>query len=261
MKLPPDIDRLAWSVAESNDPRLRREFAARHPEYAEEMERRATLVDDRGHIPAHAASGIALPVRRGAVPTWAVVLAGVSVGAIAIAALLPRPGVVVHSEIDTAVRTMRVPPESGGISAEQSTTNAKPQDIPPVSSASPDLAPAAPKTTSLRLEGTALHDALALIAAAGNLTIRVDPEIPDPEVRQNLTNLTPRQMIDQLGGEYGFRIVEEAPGSLVLVPLGEPGNAPDHAANEDGGEVESPAPPPSRGPDTSDFPLYGGGNP
>lgn len=266
MKLPPDLDRLAWSVAESGDPRLRAEFAARYPDHAEEMERRAALVDDRGHLPAHADSGIALPKRRVPVPIWAVVFAGLAVGGIVVAALLPRRTATESAEPIVAARAPAADAATNTVPtiiANQATPTGGPQDMPPVSTtAPPTITTATPRPTSLRLEGTALHDAVALIAAAGQFTARFDPQIPDPEVRQNFSDLTPREMIDRLGSEYGFRIVEESPGSLLLVPIGEP------TSGEDG--QNDPSAPPAgaesgpvgdtNNPAGGDFPNYADGN-
>lgn len=263
MKLPPDIDRLAWSVAESGEPRLRAEFAKRHPEFKEEMERRAALVDDRGHTPAHASAGIALPVCSAPVPMWASVLAGLAVGALAVSLFIPR------SEAAEPQASVMTAPASGtlastGVSLPTLPTGSNRrtpanslQDIPPVSTASPTRTPNLEAEQTMRLEGTALHDALELIAEAGGLNIRVDPDIPDPEVRQELANLTPREMISRLGSEYGFRVVEEAPGSLVLVPLGEP--TPQQEETPEPPEEATP-PDTSNGSEGSEFPIFANGN-
>ena len=248
MKLPPDIDRLAWSVAESGDPRLREEFAHRHPEFAEEMERRATLVDDRGHTPAHAASGIALPLRRAPVPMWANVLVGLAVGAVIVSLFIPRNERVESDPVQAAPLRSAQNASSGVMPPANPQPASTVQDVPPVSTTSPT--PIVEKgPTTMRLEGTRLHDALALIAAAGDLNVRVDSEVPDTEVREELTNLTPREMIARLGEEYGFRIVEESPGSLVLVPLSE---VPPQAENSG----ETPPQTPPAGTNDSDFPVF-----
>ncbi len=250
MRIPPELDRLAWSVAERGDPRARAAFAERHPEWADELERRVLLVAERRESgrPVDFAAHAPLPSSRRPLGLAPALLGGLLVGGLALAFALSR---LAPARPQSAPRPTTATPSAPLASAPGAAADLapapNPQVEPPAASppsaaeadaASGDLGastpdPATETPTTIRLRRTGLHAALGLIGEAGGLRVRVDPNVPDPEVEDDLVDLTPREMIARLGARYGFRVVPEGPRSLYVVPLAE-GDA--------GGSAEGPPP-------------------
>ena len=262
-KPPPDLDRLAWSVAEEGDPRTRAAFAARHPEWADELERRVVVVAERRDAGRSTGFAVAAPLtsrrERRPLPLSAALMGGLAVGGTVLAlALLLSP----LRRTEPALSELPIPNRTSvaGTSPERLrvTAAATAEDSPSAENASPSSGPIPPTSptpnplpaqdgseapTTIRFRRTSLHAALGLIGEAGGLRLRIDPAIPDPEVEEDLVDLTPREMIATLGGRYGFRVVPEGPRSLFLVPLAEEGEAP----TDSGGVGAAPDLPPSIG--------------
>lgn len=240
-KMPPDLDRLAWSVAEGGDPRARAAFAARHPEWADELERRVEVVIERREVgrSVEFARGAPLEGRGSRRPLGlaAALFGGLAVGGAVLAGALlliaPRAAEPVAGTPPSRLGGVPSGAPSPPVADGRTQTADVPPSIPPsedqVSKGS-DEGSEAP--TTIRLRRTSLHAALGLIGEAGGLRVRIDPAVPDPEVQEDLVDLTPREMIASLGGRYGFRVVPEGPSSLFLVPLPEGGEGGGERAGE-----------------------------
>ena len=243
MKIPADLDRLMSGIAESDSIAARMEFGERHPDLLPELDRRieaARLAREEGKAVALPHPGLEIRRESRPLPTWGWILGGTVVGGLIAAAAWLR--------VPPAPEAVLSPPSprraSAPISAPSSTA---PSDIPPTAT-SPSVtvpeptglqegpagtpAPSSEKPQGIRLARTSLHAALGLIAEAGSLRIRIDPAVPDPEVEASFENQTPRAMLDTLGKVYGFGVLEEGPGSLLITPLPEPSGG-----DEEGGET------------------------
>jgi hypothetical protein len=224
--VPPEIDQLMWSIAESGNADAVAEFHARYPAYAQELNQRANMVHS---LRAGKGSGAPreLPAFRlrpaPARPIWPVALAcsaalAVAIGGFAyslslpVAVLSPAPKVTMQP-IEPAVRYVTPAPSSSAQSEPRPFTQNAPSPAPPKPTRAADT------PTQIVVAQADLSSAIQLIAAQGGLRADLAPGMPNPIVNVRMDGVTPLQALEQLGLDYAFRVFDQYDGSVLVIPL------------------------------------------
>jgi hypothetical protein len=258
-RIPREIDDLMWSVVESGDMAAIDQFADRYPMYKAELGKRLGAVrklraSRPGMEAAHAPrftpkSGTTtpLPSRQ---PRWAMGLAAAAaLSALAFGStvayrelVLNRPAPVVRVEPvptdpvevpEVAVKgpttqDYRVydPDKSGTVPPRQPEPRVMPWDKP----------------IAFRAEGIRLMNAIEAIAMQGSLTIEVAPGMPDISINLDYQDASAISILRALGQNFGFTVLEQQPGTVLLVPERDPNAAAGTVASGHSEEVETEPP-------------------
>ena len=232
-EIPPEIDTLLWRLAEEDNPIARDEFETRHARYGPELSRRIKMVEElraAGKSVIHRPAFSPRPIRASPPPRWAVggatVLAVLAVGTVAYlvasgttrtlsparSAPTPTPTPVVVRTPEHApqikVETVR-PPENLSIPQEVPTPRPEPDYLTP---------------RDVRVADTALTAAIQLVAAGGGLKVTVAPGFEDRRVTLDYRGLNTLDTLKAMGEEYGFTVLDEEEGHVLVVPVRENAN-------------------------------------
>jgi hypothetical protein len=234
MKIPIEIDELMWGIAESGDRNATRQFEERYPKYKEQLQKRLTTVQ------ALKASGKVIPER--VLPAFKpqtvapfqpkpfYFAAGFGAVCLALAGIwsTTRPSAEVQKQIPIVVQTndQNAPPtvaikENLPQPAVVTQPPAVANEIPTEPIEVQD--PITPKT-SLNLANASLHTAIKLIGAAGKLNVTIAPGTPNPEINIDFVDITPMEMLKQLGEEYAFTAVIDGDRDILILPVREDEN-------------------------------------
>lgn len=240
-RVPPEIDRLMWTLAEENNPGALDEFVRRYPIYREELARRRQAVSGlKTSRPAKPASVKPIPrftPKEHVRPARKLDAAHYVVGTLVLAALglasytftssltshptPPAPAPVVRTD------PVQVPP---------TVVQKFPESAPPVQTPAPQPETSPPKDNTpkylqpqtLTIKAAKLHDALNLIGAQVGLNIVIAPGLPDPTVAVDYHDVTAVEMLADLGRRYHFTPFDQGDGSVVIYPTIDPTD-PAHA--------------------------------
>ena len=237
--IPTEIDELMWTIAEGNDPHAVAEFGERYPNLREELLKRMKTVQ------AFKAAGSnvktkKIPVFRS--PNIQTVNLQLAYGAVCLALLVvgsfaiwrathtsPVPATVPQVEVGNrkmpAVQV--VPNNDAGMQGRQvrnSRTN-KPETNrsnqeqqwinPPVVPSRDENG--MPRTT-ISLESASLHAAITMIAEAGKMKVQIANGTPNPTVKVDLRDMTPMDMLKELGKQYAFDTIMDGEHAILIVP-------------------------------------------
>lgn len=232
-KLPPEIDRMLWSVAESNDPRAIEEMGDRYPAFRGELTARIHMVRSlKGSRPTHEVPRFSLPQP---VPTpWyvrpvALVSAGALLATLALATVVTvssrrttKLPPVQPINVEKPVQAVKKPDEQGVPSDTLNTPKIKPQDVAPVNE------PTLPWDTLVTFEtdGMSLKEAIKQIAAQGGLTVDFAPGLSAERVAATYTAVTVTEALADLGQNFGFTALPEGERKILIVPATDPARPP-----------------------------------
>lgn len=243
-RIPQDVERLMWIVAESNDPKAITDFESRFPEFGPELAKRRRMVTDlkgaktaqptETRIPAfHLRNAPAAPAPKG---MW--IMAGVALAALSVAAysvtvmanhkapVLPRIGTVSTAPIVTPPTTVYTSPKPPTQPETQQQPFQNPTSVQPQVNNQDQ-----PKT--LKLSNTSLLAALKMVGEMAGYRVDIAPGFEDQQVSIDYVQTSTSEMLKDLGMRYGFTAFDQGDGSIIIVPaidggnpIGDPGNDP-----------------------------------
>lgn len=277
MRIPNDIDQIIWEIAESDRPEDVLEFERRYPAYRLELHKRIKMVaalkqgkpGEAPSAPARFTPRTESPKDRGLHPAFiafAAVMAVVAVGGVAQSILSRKPEVQTRVEIPRQPYTtvpsgdpsqprqgdqpqMTPPPNPEGSQASTNGATNQPLDAagrpidngllePPSQQSN---IPEFHRKKSLKLAKAPLMAALKLIADSGGLRCEFAPGFPNPDVIVDFRDMSPVEMIQQLGKDYAFSTFEEGERNVLFVPAVE-STAPANPGQLKRGEVPPSSP-------------------
>lgn len=236
-KIPTDVERLMWLVAESDDPQAVKDFESRFPAFAPELARRRMMVSNLksagshrtppSRIPAFAPSEVAhrAPSRT----LW--ITGGLALAALAFATYSvsrysnnPKPALPPVERVNITTPTV---PETNVYTPPKSTVEPSldpaPTKVDPVPYRSADQEP----RRDLRLSNISLEAALRMIGQAAGYQVQIAPGFKDQQVSVDFSGATTTEMLRDLGTRYGFTPFDQGDGTIIIVPAvdsGPPGN-------------------------------------
>ncbi len=260
-QLPPDIDRLLWEVAESQDPAAYDDFEKRFPQLVIELGKRIKLV--RELRDARDSGDVRKPVprfdRREPTPVFRLTPAlaamcvfamiGVGFGAFYITNHFTKvqPPAVVDTD------PARLP--NGEVKTQPTQSNPGPFTLvpehPPLT---PDPTPTPNDNTPQHLkpinvsfDRTKLQVAMQAVAVSGGFSIEFAPNSPNPEIRMQYQQMNSIDILKDLGQRFGFTAFDQGNHLVLIIPNRDPlaheQPSPSGTA-EDLDNQEAPATPP-----------------
>lgn len=240
--IPPMVQDLIWQIAEEGDLDAVREFETRYPDFVPELHKRMSLVRQmRLARPNSPTPRFELPSTRSARgwPRSAVAVVGLLGASLVFATVMfvsrpapranPAAGSVEspgESEDQPTVqpwgpREVPIQPQAG--SGEPSSTQAPPPNTP---------VSAFEKTVELDSSGTMLSQAIQSIAAQAGLRLTIAPLFEDKEIEAHYSGLTAKQVLDDLGQNFGFTVVVQQGNEALIVPALDPSRPPVNIPND-----------------------------
>ncbi|MCC7435467.1 MAG: hypothetical protein IT363_12340 [Methanoregulaceae archaeon] len=233
-RVPADIDQLMWTIAESADVAAADDFERRFPEWKPELESRMAMVRGLRHArpPVVAPTPVIPKFVPRATPSpaprrlgWVTALSATAViafGSFLWVSLNPPP-----PPADPSSQGEQLNPP--GPPAAGMPEQVNPDDPQAAQSTSPSGQPTVPPPTErvimpwehrhdLSIADASLVDVLNLIGDITKLKIEIAPGMPNPMINVSYTQRTGMEMLVDLGREYGFTPLEQARGSVLIVP-------------------------------------------
>lgn len=226
-RIPADVERLMWLVAESHDPSAVADFESRFPELKNELAQRRRMVSELKGAKGNNSTNVPIPVFHPR-PTQStpggrqVLIAGI-VGLAAVAAAsysvtkwyMTPP--VVPPTPPPHVNTGPLTPPDGSVVYKPPTKveQHQPQQ-PPQEEISPESAVEQPKT--LKMSNTSLVAALKMIGAESGYSVEIAPGFHDQKVSLDYDNQTASAILKDLGIRYQFTAFDQGDGTIIIVP-------------------------------------------
>ncbi|MBS1722114.1 MAG: hypothetical protein JSS66_03795 [Armatimonadetes bacterium] len=257
-KLPPEIDRLIWALAETNDSRAIEEFGERYPAYREALVERIKLVR---RLRA------AKPTRE--VPGWnyhpapsqprysrglGLVLAGAALASLAFATVTTLDRFVFHKQQPTeSTKTGGPPPiqpyDGPSHPVKPSTEVIEPSVAPKggtgqVGQAGETKADPFSKLVTVDHEHIKLSQLIKEIALQAGLKLEVAPGLTDDVVAAKYIGVPAIEALQDLGQNFGFSVHIEHDDGALLIPAIDPSKPPVTVPN---GSFSEPAEAPKTG--------------
>src|ERR1019366_5624308 len=211
-RLPPDIDRMLWEIAESQDSNAYDDFEKRFPQLVGELGKRIQLVrelrDARGSGQARPVPQFdrRAPARVGLQPKALLALCTATVACIGLGAYVVTGRIMNHPQI---IRPKTVPLDPPSFVAAPEVPAPKSHEALPVPQV-PDRTPQSPpvaaylKPQDVRMERTKLQLAILAVATSGKLDVEFAPNMPNPEIRMEYRNMNAIDILKDLGPRFGF---------------------------------------------------------
>ncbi len=237
--LPPEIDELMWTIAESDDIAAIDEFGDRYPAYRGELGKRLQMVRSlRGARPqaakAKAQTKRFVPSSTGVVyreqsrwmmPTAAVfVLMSVVFATYAVTTYAqrgqPKPTEVVQQPITAPDPTESVAGTGEPLTPPISTAQNDPVTPPPAA----DRPNPFDQPVTVVADRISLANALNLIARQIGVTLTSAPGMPDVEIAVDYRNVAASQVLADLGRNFGFTPMIQSEREALLIPAVDPTN-------------------------------------
>lgn len=228
--IPPEIDALMWRLAEEGGPIAQMEFEQRYTRYGPELTRRIRMVAElrqAGKTVAHRPSFTPRPVRTAPTPRWAVGtalgLAALAVGAVAYVVSSggeQRTPPQVVPRVDTRPAVLPKPNVVFAPPKEEPPTVGPPPTAPPPK-AEPPASTRDDKPRDVRIADTNLLAAIQLVAAGGGIKATVAPGFVDQKVTLDYRGLSTLDTLRAMGDQYGFSVLEQEEGHVLVVPARE----------------------------------------
>ncbi len=226
--IPPELDGLMWTLAENPDARALDEFGERYPTYRAELGKRIALVRTfRGARPHEPKSAPRFSPRPAPRPAWrpVPVLAGLAAlltlgfagywGAVKLAPRnVERPPDVVAANVDP----VQLPDNGGVVYQDKPQAQQPPMGDTATPPNAPLATPALDQTQDLRVDNTFLQSAIQLLAEGSGYTVLFAPGMPNPTISTDYRSTRAKDILADLGREYGFTIFEEGNGQLLAIP-------------------------------------------
>lgn len=241
-KVPPLVEDLIWQIAEDGDPQAVLEFERRYPEFVPELEKRMAMVRQirlaRPSSPDLRFAPRPAPVR-GPWPrtAWAAVgLLGASLAFATFMAVRPKPAPVKPGPAGITANS--------GSSQEPTGTVWGPRDVPIEPGAGsggqqaqqppPTQAPASPFDRPVTLDSSSIMLSQAIVSIATQARLRLDiaPLFEDRAIEAHYTGLTARQVLEDLGQNFGFSLVVQQGNEALIIPALDPNKPPTNLPND-----------------------------
>lgn len=227
--IPKEIDELMWTIAEAGDPHAISEFGERYPNMREELLKRMKTVQ--------ALKAGSRTIKAKAVPTfrntrvrptnWRLIFATFAATVLVVSSFgvwrlthSSKPAVQVPAVNVEPVKmpdvNMEVNPPRGNPLPQTGPRTEEPLANPPVVTNPGSLIE--PGRTSLKLESASLHAAITMIADAAHWRVTIGSGTPDPTVRIDFQDMTPMEMLKELGKEYAFDTLMDGDHAILILP-------------------------------------------
>lgn len=233
--IPTEIDELMWTIAESGDQQAIDEFGNRYPNLREELLKRMKTVN------ALKAAGKSVTPSR--IPSfrnpniqkvnlqiaWScIAVAAITISSFAIWRMAnpvqptgPVTPVTFSPRDDRHQRrSLIVPrqPETQATASDHGGNAPANQGFINSPVVPKDSGPVPMEKTTVQLDSASLHAAIIMIAEAGKLKVTIAPGTPNPDVKIDLKEMTPMDMLKQLGSEYAFDVIPDGNREILVVP-------------------------------------------
>ena len=248
-RLPPDIDRMLWEIAESQDSNAYDDFEKRFPQLVGELGKRIQLVrelrDARGdasHRPLPRFDRRD-PARFGPQPKAILALCAATVACIGLGAyvvtsrLANLPKIIAPSPVPLGPPGYVGNQGSSGPNVNVPTprkTPVTPQTPTQPTNTPAQLAPYLEPQKLVQVDRAKLQVAILLVAASGKLDVEFAPNMPNPDIRMEYRNMSPLDIIKDLGPRFGFTAFREGGNKILLIPKVDPNAAQLPAATGSG---------------------------
>lgn len=224
-QIPADLDQTMWDIAERNDQKAAGDFSEKFPNLAASMTARMGMVAGMkemrnslapSFVPAFKPKFMYKPK-----PMW------VRYGPMALGlAALASASLYITWNLATPLPT----PDMVG---PNTSLNAKPVQQAPEVSLPPT--PAAPNTESpqpfgkdvtddvadqhVTMANVKLQDAILAVAKQGHLSVEgLPPNFPNPKIKVDLTGKPGLDLLQQLGEQEGFKVIDDGAGQVIIIP-------------------------------------------
>jgi hypothetical protein len=224
MKIPPEIDRLMWAVAEANDPKALDDFEARYPMYRYELGKRLSMLRGlRGARPTEAVRvfepryATSSPLR----PRWVYAVGALCLASLAVASYFGTALMLPRNPKPIAAPLVRIDPPrvDGGVEYVPAPENPTPQVVPVRPRIDPvPQTPAYLKPQNLQLDEAPLQTALQLLAAQSGLRIEFAPGMANPKISIDYRGQSAIEILKDMGEQFGFTAFDQGDRSVLVVP-------------------------------------------
>jgi hypothetical protein len=228
-RVPPDLDRLMWTLVEDGDPRAVEEFGQRFPELRPELGKRLAVMRDlrgarsslgRRGTPPHFEPPLPGEGSR-LKPAWA----GAALFVLAVAAFASYA--LTRTMIATPRANPQAPPTQPADSGSQNDFVHQP--LPKPNSTEP---PQPDETTrvpgpyqqkfSLKIDRAPLLDAIQTVAQRSGMQVQIAPGMDNPDVAVEYTEMTGMEILVDMGKQMGFTSFYEGDGNVLILPAVDP---------------------------------------
>lgn len=246
-RMHPDVDKMLWLVAESDDPHAVADFNGRFPEHSLELGKRIAMVRDlkgAGRRASHDAlpPRFRAPVQAAPPPAryvWVLGFAALACLGVASFFFASRAfssqGAKPESQV---VQDQTAPPET--VSYRGPSYEPPKYDPNSPTPAQPEIADYL-KPQSVSSAGITLSEALELIARTCSLKLEVAPGVNETRVSINYANMTGFEMLEDLGPRCGFTSFDEGSGKVLIIPaIEESGGAAPTVKYKSNSDASSP---------------------
>jgi hypothetical protein len=237
-KLPADVDRLLWEVAESQDPKAFDDFQVRFPHLVLELGQRIKLVRELRGARSDSVTSVRAPHFEYRKPSPAPISRFTWVGAALALTALGFGAFLVTKQLNPAPRTSQAitqlpPPVQSVAPVAPNSALANPQSAPPSTlvdngpgSNSTYKGPRWQQNQDVKFAREHLQTVLAAVAYQGGLNIVFAPDTPNPTIAMEYHGMNSVEIIQDLGRKFGFSAMKNGPTDVLIVPARDP-NAKD----------------------------------
>jgi outer membrane biosynthesis protein TonB len=231
--IPQEIDELMWTIAESGDDTAVVQFCERHPSYRSEMIRRVqsmtALVNagktKRQDVPVFKPKEAA-PIQFKSIYWVAGLCGALLLGVFGYAITRPTPSqpLQVQNEIIEGPKPELMtegnqPPKIEQKPEVQEQKTPEKEEPKPPSPEAPVVSEPNEGKTDINIESSTLHAAIQLVAASGGIAVTIAPGLPNPDVQVKYEEMTPLEVLKEMGKDYAFAVVEDGEKQVIVLPL------------------------------------------
>lgn len=236
------IDELMWLIADDGDPGAVEAFIKRHPEHRAELIRRVNMVRNlkgtkpaetkipsfemRASLPNHLPTSQAPFWKSG---SFAVMMVSVLVAAFAVTKLATTPlggGREFTSKPASMASGQDLGTPEGGPGSVQPPLNDPVPQPAPAPAPTPNPPARNEKYVAFDSGDYRLYEILNAITAQSGAKLELGPGLPNANVQLDKIALTPKQMLEYLGGRIGFTVFEQGPNDFLIIPAVDPNASP-----------------------------------
>lgn len=229
-RIPADVERLMWLVAESNDPQAIADFEQRFPDFRYELAQRRRMVSDLKGAKTGGIASVPIPAfklrsqTRTAPPKQVWIATGFALAALAVASYsvtvwlnsapskLPAPPVVQTDTPKAPNYVQYSPSQEQQIPPKVETPPQSPAPTPEPEPSTADR----PKT--VKMSNTSLVAALKMIGSEAGYSVEIAPGFQDQKVTLDYENATTSEILKDLGIQYTFTAFDQGDGTIIIVP-------------------------------------------
>lgn len=237
---PPEIEALIWSIAESGDPQAVSEFENRFPQHRLELLKRMNAVQElrkaKGSAPLPMSyfrpTPQSAPIQKfGRIGVTACALVGVAIASYWASSklLTPKP-------LSTPPGTSQSGAQNQPALASREPFGESASEVRPKKAVAEDeshlgMAPANPspitpsrmptraeKPITIHVERANLQTLLDGLAQQAGWTLELAPGTPNPEVRVDYDDVSPTDILKDMGKRFGFTAFDEGSNHILVIP-------------------------------------------